>query len=96
MSRPKKISADSRFKALPEVVSRTVQDEQVLLNLESGIYFGLNPVGARIWSLIESGKAVNEITRQLCEEYEVSPAKAESDLLALVQQLAKAKLVQLN
>src|ERR1700730_14483347 len=43
----------SRVEAVPDQVSCDLAGEAVILNLKNGIYFGLDPVGARIWSLIQ-------------------------------------------
>ena len=55
-----------------QVMARTVGDETVILDLASGTYFGLDPVGARIWGLMGESKTLAEICGQMLEEYEVS------------------------
>ena len=45
--------------------------EAVILNLKSGVYYGLSPVGARVWSLIQEPKIVSAVLDMLLEEYEV-------------------------
>ena len=70
--------------------------EAVILNLKSGIYYGLSPVGARVWSLIQEPKAVNSVLSILLEEYEVEPDRCETDLLTLLQDLAERQLVEIK
>ena len=38
-----------------QVVAREVGNETVLLDLESGTYYGLDPIGARMWNLDRGG-----------------------------------------
>ncbi|MBI3550302.1 MAG: PqqD family protein [Elusimicrobia bacterium] len=69
------------------VMSRTVDDEEVLLDLERQAYFGLNRTGSFIWALLKSGTAPEEIARRLGEEFDVTPARARKDVDALIRRL---------
>ena len=79
----------------PQVMARTVGDETVIPDLASGTYFGLDPVGARIWELMEEGKTLSEVCGQMLEEYEVSRDDLERDVLRLAQELTDQGLVHL-
>ena len=68
----------------------------VILNLDSGMYFGLNAVGARIWNLIQEPRSVQDIRDLLLEEYEVDPERCENDLLALLHGLAAEGLAEVK
>lgn len=70
-----------------EVLARQVGAETVMLDLAKGEYFGLDPVGARMWQLLAEGKTLAEVRDAIVEEYDVSRADAERDLLALVADL---------
>jgi hypothetical protein len=70
--------------------------EAVILNLKSGIYYGLNPVGARVWSLIQEPKSVGNVLDTLLAEYDVEPDRCESDLMALLQDLAARELIKIE
>lgn len=76
-----------------QVMARTVGDETVILDLASGTYFGLDPVGARIWGLMGESKTLAEICGQMLEEYEVSREELERDTLKLAQVLAAQGLI---
>ena len=78
------------------VVSRELEGEAVILNLESGVYFGLNEVGTRIWALIQQGRSLRNVLEALQQEYEVNPQILENDLLQLVEQLQARGLVILS
>jgi len=77
----------------PQVMARAVGDETVILDLASGTYFGLDPVGARIWELMVEGKALAEICAAMLEEYEVERAQLEVDVLRLAAELAERGLI---
>ena len=80
--------------AIPaQVMARTVGDETVILDLASGTYFGLDPVGARIWGLMGEGQSLAEICTTMLEEYEVERAQLEADVLRLAAELAERGLV---
>ena len=77
-----------------DVLFQAVGDEAVLLNLASERYFGLDPVGTRIWTLLSEDPRLQQAFDTLCAEYDVEPAQLEADLLELIGQLAEARLVQ--
>jgi hypothetical protein len=78
----------------PEVMTRTVGEETVILDLATGTYFGLDPVGARIWELVGEGKTLSEVCDRMLEEYEVSREELEADTLKLAEELAARGLVR--
>ena len=77
-----------------EVVTREVGGEIMLLDLASGTYFGLDPVGGRFWQLLEEGKSPAEARDTLLVEYEVTADVLDEDLGGLLAQLTANGLVQ--
>jgi hypothetical protein len=82
--------------ASQEQISTDLGGEAVILNLKTGVYHGLNPVGTRIWNLLAEPRTVNDILGALLQEYEVEPDSCERDLLALLQNLADSKLIEIR
>lgn len=78
-----------------QVMARTVGDETVILDLASGTYFGLDPVGARMWQLMSDGQTLATICDTLLEEYEVTREALEGDLLRLTDELQGKGLVNI-
>ncbi|HQS95380.1 MAG TPA: PqqD family protein [Novosphingobium sp.] len=76
-----------------DVVAREVGEETMLLDLASGTYFGLNPVGGRFWQLIEEGRSAAEARDLLLEEFDVSADVLDADLSALLDELAAKGLI---
>jgi hypothetical protein len=88
------LSLDSSLKVSDDVVFRELDGEGVILNLASGLYFGLDEIGTRIWRLIEQRGQLRSVLAGLCDEYEAAPAAIERDLLSLASELsAKGLLV---
>lgn len=75
------------------VVTREVEGELVLLDLESGIYFGLDAIGVRIWRLIEDGNSLSAVIEAMLAEFDVEREVLERDLLELVGTLESRGLV---
>lgn len=84
----------ANLKIPDQVVTRQVGDETVLLNLESGIYFGLDPVGSRFLELLEAESALTAVIARILEEFEVSEAQLEADLLRLVDEMLASGLLE--
>jgi hypothetical protein len=77
-------------------LSSDLGGEAAILNLKSGTYYGLNPVGARIWTLIREPRMVQSVLNQLLVEFDVEPDRCERDLIALLGQLAEEGLVEIR
>jgi len=79
-----------------EQVSCDLGGEAAILNLKSAVYYGLDPVGARIWNLIQEPKRIKEIYEILLKEYNVEPGRCERDLLALLEKLVEEGLIEVK
>ena len=79
-----------------EQISSELGDESIILNLKSGMYHGLNEIGARIWHIIQQPKAVKDVKAILLEEYEVDIQECDRDLKGLLKELIEAGLVDVN
>ena len=77
-------------------ISSELAGEAVILNLSSGIYYGLNEVGARVWELIQQPKRFSEVLDALVEEYDVQPEVCSRDLAEILRVLADANLVDIS
>ena len=75
------------------VIAKMVGSEMVLLDYDRGIYYGLNPVGARMWQLMAEGATMEQIVEVLAGEYEVAAATLAGDLDALLRDLEAKELV---
>jgi hypothetical protein len=88
------VSLDERVCVNRDVVFRDLDGEAVLLHLERGTYFGLDPIGTRVWqSLVEHGCARPALAR-LLEEYDVSADALEGDVTRLLGELSASDLIR--
>jgi hypothetical protein len=76
-----------------QVMAREVGDELVILDLASGSYFGLDPVGTSMWRLLAGGATLAETAEAMAGEYEVEQPRLEADLLALAERLVAQGLL---
>ena len=77
-------------------VSCDLAGEAVILQLQDGVYYGLNPVGARVWQLLQEPRMVGDIRASLLNEYEVEPSQCDRDLSALLSELSSRKLIEVR
>ncbi|NEO81208.1 PqqD family peptide modification chaperone [Moorena sp. SIO4G3] len=90
------ISQSSIVVAAQEQLSSDIGGEAIILDIKSGVYYGLNTVGASIWNLIQEPKTLDEIRNALLAEYEVEPEKCDRDLLTLLQEFAAVGLIEVK
>jgi hypothetical protein len=87
------VELNDRLIASNDVVAREVGGETMLLDLASGTYFGLDPIGGKVWQLLEGGCSLGEACDAIAAEYEIGRQELEQDLLALAENLAAKNLI---
>lgn len=87
------IDQNTTYKLADNISFTELDDEMVLLNLNSGSYFGLNKTGIDILKLLIGGKTVAEITPLLADKYQIESAVLSSDVDALVNELIDSELI---
>ena len=87
------LTRDARLQIPEQVVTRQVGDETVLLNLESGTYFGLDPVGSRFLELLEVEGTLAAVLAKMLEEFDVTEAQLKADLLRLADEMLASGLL---
>jgi len=88
------LSGSSTVVAARDQVSCDLAGEAAILDMKSGIYYGLNAVGARIWNLIQEPKLVDTICETILKEYDVEDDRCVRDILTLLQSLLDNGLVE--
>lgn len=83
-----------KLKVSDDVVFRILGDEAVILNLASGVYFGLDTVGTRMWQLMSEHGSTDKVVETLLDEYEVEKEQLCGDLDKLIQQLSEKGLIK--
>jgi hypothetical protein len=77
-------------------ISRDIDGETVILNMKTGVYFGLNETGARIWQLIQQPIKIQEVIDRLADEYDVEPERCGKDIVATLNQMVINDLIKVN
>lgn len=76
--------------------SREVLGEMVLLQMNSGEYFGLDEIATRIWTLISEKGDLQEVEAALLEEFAVNPEQLAQDLSRLIDALVASHLIEIE
>lgn len=82
-----------RLSISDQVLLQSLDDEIILLDLESGRYFGLQAVGVRAWELLAKTADTDNVRSTLLVEYDIDEATLRQDLDELWQSLLDAGLV---
>ena len=81
------ISFSDRVTVPDDVLISNLQDESVILNLDSERYYGLDDVGTRFLSFLTTSDSIETAYERLRDEYNVDPQVLRADLLALIENL---------
>lgn len=83
-----------KFRQVPNLLASAVDEEVVMANLATGKYFGLDPVGTRIWHLLAQPQTVGDLCAHLLTLFDVDAVTCRQEVQALLEALVAAKLVQ--
>jgi hypothetical protein len=85
---------DTRISIPQDTLFRDLDDgEAIVLSLETGKYYGLDEIGARMWALLAEHGQVARAYRALLDEYDVAAERLQQDLLNLVDKLVSEGLL---
>jgi hypothetical protein len=87
------INLNSTIARNEDLLSGMVDDEAVIMSIESGSYHLINETGRRIWELIDQPKTVAEICDILLEEFEVERETCQEDVLQYLAALQTRKVI---
>jgi hypothetical protein len=76
------------------IVSSKLKDEVVMLDIEQGKYFGLDPVAARIWEIIETPSSVQSILDTILAEYDVDADVCRQDVDEFLIQMNDLRMIE--
>jgi len=87
------ISFSDRVRVPDDVLISRLQEESVILNLDSERYYGLDDVGTRMLSVLSTSESIEAAYESLRDEYDVDGQVLRQDLLALVENLLQKGIV---
>jgi hypothetical protein len=90
------LGIDTVIARRPDPLTAPVDGELVMLDPRKSVYFGLDRIGHRIWDLLERPQSIGELCGTLEREFEVSPETCQADVLAFVDRMAQADLVEVR
>lgn len=76
-----------------EVAAKVIDGEAIIINLTTGVYYSMDGVGGRVWSLLESHHGLDAVAEAIRAEYEVDPETCRADVLGLAAQLFEEGLM---
>lgn len=84
-----------RVRRLDDVLETEIDEETVMMDIEKGSYFGLNPTGSKIWTLLAEPVVIGDLCDRLTEEFEVPREQCEQQVVAFLQNLLERGLLQI-
>lgn len=90
------LSVHSIVVVASEQVSCPLGEESAILNLKNSVYYGMNPVGTRVWNLLKQPRSVEELRNTLLREYDVDAELCERDLLELLGRMQREGLIEVK
>ncbi|HET6955854.1 MAG TPA: PqqD family protein [Vicinamibacterales bacterium] len=89
-------SLDRSVRVGKDVMFRELDGEAVLLNLESGKYYGLDPVGSRIWQFVQQTPLLRSVWQSMQDEFDAPADTLHTDLLTFIDELSGEGLITLQ
>lgn len=86
---------NNRFEAVKEHLYSEIKGEGVILSLKNGKYYGVNPVGASIWQVVQNPSTLREIQTAISREYDVDPKSCSQEVLAFLEQMVNEELIEI-
>ncbi|MCK9372309.1 MAG: PqqD family peptide modification chaperone [Sulfuricurvum sp.] len=76
-----------------EIIEADIDNEKVMMSIENGSYYGMNPVASYVWTLLETPHSLKELVEQTTQEFEVSLQECQQDIEPFLQQLIEKKML---
>lgn len=86
----------SEVKISKNVFFREMEGEAVLLNVQTGVYFGLDSTGTAIWQILEKKSRLDQVLKAMLQDYEIDEDTCRADLLKFVSSLEKNGLLEVH
>lgn len=87
---PKKVTISDN------VLFQEIDNEYVLLNMETELYFGLNEIGAKVWQIISQDGETDGLIEKISAEYDVQEEVLTTDIYQLLNELNEEELISIE
>lgn len=91
-----RLTKNSVISAVDDVIDSEIDDELVMMNIDTGDYFGLNDVATAVWLKVRETTTYSDLIESLIEEFDVKPEQCETEVNELLTQLNAAKLIEVS
>jgi len=88
------LNLESTVKRSSEPLQAGLDDEVVMMSVQKGSYYGLDPVGAKIWGHLEAPILVSDVVEHLLEEYKVERERCEKETLEFLESMLQEELIE--
>lgn len=88
------ISKDTVVERKKHVMTTTIEEKLVMMNIEKGNYFGMNAMGKQIWEMIGKPRTVEGLCSDLLKRYDIDPDPCFTKVTGFLEQLNKAGLIE--
>ena len=85
---------DQNWILSPKSASSRVAEETVLLHLESGLYFGLDTLGTKIWQSLGGETSLGKLCASIAEDYGAPIDHVRADARSFLAKLAEHGLIE--
>ncbi|WP_162199485.1 PqqD family protein [Aurantiacibacter marinus] len=90
------IETKSKITKTDDCVETVVDEELVLMNIVSGVFYSLKDTGRRAWELLEGEQTFGALVDAMCSEYDVAEQTCRTELAKLIGDLEERSLVQVG
>jgi len=90
---------DSVYVPSEDIVAREIEGEIIIVPLVAGIadmedeLFTLNETGKAIWEKLDGRRSLSQVIAELDAEYQAEPGEIDKDVLGLVEELARRRMI---
>jgi hypothetical protein len=88
------ITLTSTVMRAPEQVSGCIDARAILLSVDNGKYYSMNPMGTRIWERIRAPVRIDALIKDLLQEFDVDPRVCETEVLDFLARLQRERLLK--
>lgn len=89
-----KIELETPLKRAENILFSEIDQDKVMIDIERGAYFGMNPVAGEIWDMLEAPHSPQQVIQKLMALYEVDAETCQTETLQILQRMARLKLVE--
>ena len=90
------ISIKSIISQNPDMIASEIDGEAVMMSIEHGSYYGMNPVASSIWASAEKSVSAETICKNIFAQYEISFEQCQKDTMKFIEDLIQKEILILH